>query len=235
MADGRSWYRPVMVEKDGESKQLAADGMYVYENLHVFPTAMVIDNGEYRFVADNSTYENRMKNQLALYHFLGGSESVETLTGGQVRILSQKLWQNGGEVEVSAGKVSATVTAEAGQYLMVPFAAIEGYRVFVNGVETELCDNDLKFLCVGLQEGENTVEFVYESPCGGYMLVGLEFGALALFLVWFLDKKTALFKKSSKVISVLGVGLAGGVVAVFFVLPTGIFLSKWVAMLIGLF
>ena len=235
VADGRSWYRPVMVEKDGESVQLSAGGMYVYENLHVFPTAMVIDNGEYRFAADNATYENRVKNQLALYRFLGGSESVETLTGGQVRILSQKLWQNGGEVEVSASKVSTKVTAKAGQYLMVPFAAIEGYRVFVNGVETELCDNDLSFLCVALHEGENTVEFVYESPYGGYMLIGLLLGAMALGLVWILDKKTAFFKKTTGVISVLGVGLAGGVVAVFFVLPTGIFLTKWVAMLIVLF
>ncbi len=234
-ADGRSWYRPVMVQKDGKSEQLSADGMYIYENLHVFPTAMVIDNGEYRFVTDNSTYENRLKNQLALYHFLGGSESVESLTGGQVRVLSQKLWKNGGEVEVSAGKVSAKVSAKEGQYLMVPFAAIEGYRVFVNGQEAELCDNDLKFLCVGLQEGENTVEFVYESPYDEYMLVGLALGMLALGLVLLLDKKTAFFKKSSKAISIAGIGLAGVVVALFFLFPMQLFSSKWVVMFFGLF
>ena len=235
VADGRSWYRPVMVEKDGQSQQLSGGGLYVYENLHVFPTAMVIDSGDFRFVADNATYKNRMKNQVALYHFLGGNKEVETLTGGHVRTLSQKLWQNGGEVEVSAGKVRATVSAQAGQYLMIPFAAIDGYRVFVNGVETELCDNDLRFLCVALQEGENTVEFAYESPYPLYIWIGGISGILLLVLVWILVKKTEFFTKSSKVIGVLGVGLAGGVVAVFFVLPTGIFLSKWVAMLIGLF
>ncbi len=234
-ADKRSWYKPVMVEKDGESQQLSAGGMYVYENLHVFPTAMVIDNGEYRFVADNETYPNRVANQMELYRFLGGDKEVEYLTGGHVRLLSQKLWKSGGEVEVSAGKVSATVTAKEGQYLMVPFAAIEGYRVFVNGQEAELCDNDLSFLCVALQEGENAVEFVYESPYDEYMLIGFATGLMALILVWVLEKKTVLFKKTSKVISVLGIGLAGGVVVLFFLFPIRLFLSKWVAMLFELF
>ena len=234
-ADGRSWYRAVMVERDGQSIQLSADGLYVYENLHVFPTAMVVNEGGFRFVADNDTYENRMRNQVALYKFLGGSKEVESLTGGHIRTLSQKLWQNGGDVEVSPNGVSATVSAQAGQYLMVPFTAIEGYHVFVNGVEAELCDNDLRFLCVALQEGENTVEFVYESPYPLYIVVGGIAGVLLLALVWVLVKKTEFFTKASKVIGVMGVGITGGVVAVFFVLPTGIFLSKWVAMLIGLF
>jgi hypothetical protein len=234
-ADRRSWYKAVMVEKDGVSVQLSGGGMFVYENLHVFPTAMVIDNGEYRFVADNATYESRVANQMELYWFLGGNREVYSLTGGHVRQLSQKLWENGGEVEVSSNGVSATVSAKAGQYLMVPFAAIDGYRVFVNGEEAELCDNDLRFLCVALQEGENRVQFVYESPYPLYIVVGGVSGILLLILAWVLRKKTEFFTKASKVIGVLGVGLVGGVVAVFFVLPTGIFLVKCVAMLIGLF
>ena len=235
VADGRSWYRPVMVEKDGKSVQLAAGGMYVYENLHVFPTAMVINDGEFRFVTDNSTYENRVKNQLALYQFLGGSKQVQSLTGGYVKILSQKLWKNGGEVEVTANAVKAQVSAKAGQYLMVPFAAIDGYRVFVNGKEAELCDNDLQFLCVSLEEGENTVEFVYESPYGGYMLLALLLGGILLCLLGIILTDTRFFTQYSRVISLMGVCVAGALVAVFFVLPTGVCLAKWATMLIGLF
>ena len=88
---------------------------------------------------------------------------------------------------------------------------------------------------MALQEGENRVEFIYESPYPLYIVVGGVSGILLLAVVWILAKKTEFFTKAAKVIGVLGVGLAGGVVAVFFVLPTGIFLSKWVAMLIGLF
>ena len=234
-ADGRSWYRAVTVEKNGQAQQLSADGLYVYENLHVFPSAMVLEDGEFRFVADNATYENRMQNQLALYRFLGGSQEVESLTGGHIRVLSQKLWQNGGEVEVYTNGVSATVSAQAGQYLMVPFAAIDGYRVFVNGVETELCGNDLSFLCVALQEGENRVEFVYESPYGEYALWGFLLGAILLCVLGIILTDTRFFTQYSGIIGVVGVCLAGGLVAVFFALPTGVCLAKWCMMLVGLF
>ncbi len=234
-ADGRSWYRQVKVEKQGESVQLSADGLYVYENLYVFPSALVLDKGEYRFVTDNVTYENRVQNQLALYRFLGGDPAVQSLAGGHVRQLAQKLRETGGEVAVSAKGISATVSAKTGQYLMVPFAAIEGYHVRVNGVERELCDNDLKFLCVALDEGENRVEFSYESPYGKYILWGFFIGGILLCLIGILLQETRLFFRLEKVIGAAGILLAAGVLVVFFLLPTGLFLGKCAAMLIGLF
>jgi hypothetical protein len=43
------------------------------------------------------------------------------------------------------------------------------------------------------------------------------------------------FEKIEKVVGVAGIVLAGGVTALFFLFPSGVFLVKLVMMLIGLF
>ena len=53
-------------------------------------------------------------------------------------------------VVVGAGRIDVCVEAEAGESLLLNFVASKGYRVYVNGRETELIENDLKLLCVAL-------------------------------------------------------------------------------------
>ena len=229
--DGRSWYAPYKTGADEQKVPLEKDGVLVYENKYVFPAAFVVDSGEYRFVVENDSSENRMKNQIALYHYLGGEKEISTITGSAIWELTEKLWDRSGEISLSKDSINVRVNAKEGQFLMVSFVAIDGYQVCVNGKNVALSDNDLRFLCVPLEEGENVVEFSYESPYGTYMLLCFFVGMIALCVVGILLDDTKLFVRAEKVIGVAGIVLAAAVVAVFFLLPTGVFLAKCVAML----
>ena len=231
----KSWFKAVTVEKDGESVPLTKGGMYVYENRYVFPAAFVVDSGEYRFVQENNSSAHRMENQLALYHYLGGDPSVDVITGSKIKALAEDLWKRSGDISLSKDRISVNVSAKEGQFLMLSFVNIEGYQVRVNGKPSTLTENDLHFLCVPLEAGENTVEFTYNTPYDDYIwfsvvLCGLSVGFVVLFMQ---DKRR--FEKIEKVIGVAGVVLASGVTVMFFVFPTGVFAVKLVMMLIGLF
>ncbi|MBO5334656.1 MAG: YfhO family protein [Clostridia bacterium] len=230
--EGKSWYAPYKTTVDGKEEHLQKDGMLVYHNLYVFPTAFVVDSGEYRFVAENNSSTNRTNNQIALYKYLGGEKDIQTITGGAIYELTQKLWVRSGEISLSKDTISVNVSADEGQYLMVTFAAIDGYQVRVNGKEATLCENDLKLLCVPLEAGENVVEFTYKSPYGKYMLLCFFVGMIAICLVGIVMQDTKLVVRSEKLVGVAGIVLAAVLVLVFFALPTGVFIAKCVAMLL---
>jgi hypothetical protein len=147
--------------------------------------------------------------------------------------LSKYLWGKSASVQVSAGKITAKVRAEAGESLLLNFVASDGYTVTVNGKKAELVDNDLKFLLVNLEEGENTVEFVYSSPYVKYMAVGAVGAVIGLCAVAIIVKRTKLVEACAPVISWAGIVLSLGVVAFFMLFPTGVLLSKVVELLKG--
>ena len=238
--DSKSWYDPFMVEKDGKEEHLKipmregiSNAIYVYENDRVFPSTFVVDSGEFRFAAENIS-ANRSKNQLAFYHYLAGNDSVTQITGSNIQSLSKELWDKSGEMTLSKDTISVNVTVdEEGKFLMVPFVAIDGDQVTVNGKKAQLLDNDIKFLCVALEEGENIVEFTYKSPYGTYMLLCALISAIALCLIAVVLKKTTVFQKTEKVIGVTGMILATAVLAVFFLLPMRTFFVKCLMMIFG--
>ncbi len=223
-----------LLNDNGEPKRLTEGGLYVYENSLVLPMAYKVRGGEgYTFVAENiNSRVNRKKNQKALYEYLCGSEATgDVVSGADVVSLSGYLQEKAARVEVAAGQIKAHVSAEAGENLMLGFVAVEGYAVTVNGREVELIDNDLNFLLVALDEGENEVIFTYSTPYTRYALYGLAVGVFALLLVWLLVKKTTVMDKISPVISWLGIGVATVVVAFFMLYPTGVFLAKLMELL----
>jgi uncharacterized membrane protein YfhO len=140
--------------------------------------------------------------------------------------LSEYLWDKAADVEVSAGQITARVTAEKGEHLLLNFVASKGYKVTVNGKPAELLDNDLKFLSVALEEGENEVVFTYASPYVKYATVGFGGGALALVLLWLIIKKTKLVQRLEGVIAWAGIVVAVAVVAFFMLYPTCVFTVK---------
>jgi len=231
----RSWFKAVTVEKDGKSVPLTKGGMYVYENRYVFPAAFVVDSGEYRFVQENNSSAHRTENQLALYYYLGGDPNVDVITGSKIKALSEDLWKRSGDISLSKNKISVDVSAKAGQFLMLSFVNIEGYQVRVNGKSATLMENDLHFLCVPLEEGENTVEFVYNTPYDDYIYLSIALCGLSVALVILFMRDKRWFEKIEKVVGVAGIALASGVTAMFFLFPTGVFLIKLMTMLIGLF
>ena len=243
----QKYVKPVMVESEsGGKEQLFAGGYYVYENEIVFPTAYRVKGEDgFAFVKPNegnSTY--RKYNQQALYEYLRGKtlEETQSLTGSNssvyvtpesARELSEYLWaRSAAETDVGAGRISVKITAEAGEHLLLNFVASKGYRVWVNGVERPLLENDLKFLSVALDEGENEVEFVYYSPYVTYALAGLCGAVLAIFAVALVLKKTSVLERCSAVISVLAIALVIALVAFFFLFPTVTWLVKLIKLLL---
>ena len=238
----KKYVSPLMVKNEqGEDVHLSSGEYYIYENEIVFPTAFKVEDGEYRFVKPNEgNSDYRASNQRALYEFLRGktleemrgptgSSSSSFVTPETARELSEYLWDEKAatNVDVGAGKIRAEVTASAGECLMLSFVASDGYRVFVNGKETQLVDNDLKFLCVQLEEGENVVEFVYKSPYGKHMLVGLLFAVLGLAAIYLLVEKTKAVEMFSTLISRLGIFVAVAVTVFFMLYPTVVSILKW--------
>ena len=132
-----------------------------------------------------------------------GSSSGLYVTPETARELSEYLWNKAADIKVEAGKITAQVSAEAGECLFLSFVASKGYTVTVNGKKAELIDNDLKFLSVALEEGENTVVFKYSSPYVKQMGIGCIVAIVGLVVVWFVVKKTKIMQATSSVMTLI--------------------------------
>ena len=220
--------------ENGQETPLQQGEYYIYENTIAFPSAYKVSGDAFRFVKPNeSNATNRVENQAALYEFLRG----KALSGKYVEVetakeLSEYLWKKSATLEMGAGKITARVTAQKGEKLFLNFVASNGYRVYVNGKERSLVDNDLKFLCVQLDEGENVVEFIYRSPHWKLMGIGIVVAIVGLCTVAFVEKKTKWVDVLSPLIAFSGVALAFAVIAFFALFPSATFVVKLVRLLL---
>ena len=228
--------------KDGKETQLCAGNepnrYYIFENEIVFPMAYKVDSGAFTFEKENTNSSfNRASNQRALYKFLRGKELADMkeetgsssslyVTPETARELSEYLWNKAADIDVGAGKIKANVTAKAGECLFLNFVASEGYTVTVNGKKAKLIENDLNFLSVALEEGENEVVFEYSSPYVKDMGIGVLLAAIGLLAVWLIVKKTKVVETLSPVIAWAGVLLTLAVLGFFMVYPTSVFIVK---------
>ena len=241
----KKYVKPLMVkDENGAETQLCKGGFYIFENEIVFPFAYKVSSGELRFEKPNDDNAlNRKYNQQTLYQFLRGktlaetrpqtgSYSSELVTPESARELSEYLWGKSAEIEVGAGTIKASVQAEAGEYLFLNFVASKGYQVTVNGKVAELIDNDLKFLLVKLEAGENVVEFTYRSPYVSYTLVGVCVAVVGLLAVAFIVKKTRLVAYLSPVIAWAGILLSAAVIAFFMIFPSVVWVVKLIKLLL---
>ena len=243
----KKYVKPLM-EKDENGtetkQQLCKDGFYVFENEIVFPSAYKVSSGELRFAKPNDENPtNRKYNQQTLYQFLRGktlsetryqtgSSSSELVTPESARELSEYLWGKAAKIEVGAGTIKASVQAEAGEYLFLNFVASKGYQVTVNGKAAELIDNDLKFLLVKLEAGENVVEFTYRSPYINYTLIGACAAVIGLLAVAVIVKKTGFVAYLSPVIAWAGILLSAAVIAFFMLFPSVVWIVKLIKFLL---
>ncbi|MBQ9713708.1 MAG: YfhO family protein [Clostridia bacterium] len=235
----------IMVE-DAETKKdthlHSSNFKFAYVNNGVFPLGYRVSGQPYKFVKENidTNPYNRRDNLKALYEFLRGKPLIETgeqYSGEYIPLevvweLSEYLHGKAADVQVEAGEITATVTAEAeDEYLFLNFVASKGYTVTVNGKKAELVDNDLKFLMVKLEQGENVVHFSYSSPYVKYAGVGTIAALVLVAGVFIIVKKTKLLDKCAPVVAWAGIGLGVALVAFFMVYPTGIFAAKLVEIL----
>lgn len=211
----------IIKDENGKISTLNAGAFYMYESNIVFPLGYTVESGEFRFAAENIA-DNRAQNQMALYKFLGGTKDATSVSTDMVKGLSKDLKERAADVKVGAGEITAEVTAKEGECLFLNFVASKGYKVTVNGKKAELIDNDLHFLSVKLEEGENVVRFTYSSPYIKYFIVALAASIASLLIVALIVRKTRFMKVASSVIAWAGVSLAIGVVLFFMLFPTGI-------------
>ncbi len=231
--DGLKKYVQPVYTAAGE--RLQEGDLYAYENTIVFPSGYKVASGEFRFVAPNTNSStNRKKNQAALYEFLAGERlTTEKVTPDIARRLCEDLKNRQAQVQVGAGKITARVTASAGEGLLLNFVAVKGYTVTVNGKKAKLIENDLKLLSVGLEKGENEVVFTYRSPYRKQAVIGALVGLIGLLAVAFVYRKTKLVERCAPVIAGIGIALALGLIVFFMVFPTGVFLTKVLELLKG--
>ena len=224
--------------ENGGTEHLHSGEYYVYENTIVFPQGYRVSGEAFRFVRENTNNStNRRYNQAALYEYLRG-KNLKEFTGSQyvtvesATELSEYLWARAADVEVGAAEIKATVKgAQAGEALLLNFVASKGYKVTVNGKKAELTENDLNFLMVQLEEGDNEVVFQYSSPYVKYAAVGVGGALVALCAVWFVLKKTKIMPVCEGVIAFAGVLLALAVVAFFMVYPSCVYVTKLIELL----
>ncbi len=238
----KSYLQQVMIEEDGSSYPLKITmdkeeryHFYVFENKAVFPSAYRVDTSEpFRFVAENTGSTNRKKNQAALYKFLRGEELKTFMGSEEVTIesataLSEYLWERSAQIDVGAGKITARVkNAQEGESLFLNFVASKGYEVKVNGKKASLIDNDLKFLQVALEAGENEVEFIYHSPYVRYFWIGVAGAVITLLTIGWIVKKSKFMQKASSVISWCAISLSAGILAFFMIFPICVWTVKWI-------
>ena len=160
-------------------------------------------------------------------------EEIETyckavsMTGTAVSKLKDKLTPLDYKLEKNK-IVFEPFTAEKGKYLYLNYVALDGYKAFVNGKEVKMIENDIDFMLVPLEEGENEVEIVYTSPYYKFILLGIILGGLIIGICWLIyKKKTKIFETLSLPISIVGVALAVGLILFFFIFPIGIFGYKF--------
>lgn len=229
--------RVVELDENGELVQLKRGNFYVYENTVVFPSGYRVQGESFRFVSENTNNgANRKNNQAALYEYLRGKELLkftksDTVTVKSATELSEYLWDRAADVEVGAGTITARVTAEEGEHLLLNFVASKGYKATVNGKPVKLLDNDLKFLSVALEEGKNEVVFTYSSPYVEYAAIGVCGGALSLAFVYLVLKKTSIFPKLSVLVAWAAIAVGVAVVAFFMVYPTCVFTVKLISLI----
>ena len=238
----REYMSKVMV--DGEHLH-SSNWRFAYKNNAVFPLGYRVSGEPYKFVKEdieNNPF-NRRDNLDALYKLLRGKPLASSQKGDQYSgeyISLEAVWElseylhkeKAADVKVGAGEITAKTTAEKdGEYLLLNFVASKGYNVTVNGKKAKLVDNDLKFLMVELEEGENVVHFTYSSPYVKYAGASLLVSLMAVALVLLLLKKTKILDKCAPVIAWTGIALGVALVAFFMIFPTGIFAAKLVGIL----
>ncbi len=224
-ADRLTYLTRMTKQIDGGEAYIESDLHCIYQNNIVFPSAYTVRGGEFRLSKENLAV-NRSSNQLEFFRYVSGNDSYTSIAQGNVAAVSAALWQRAATIEVGANTIKATVTAEAGQNLLLNFVAIKGYTAKVNGKEVELVGNDLDLLLVPLEEGENVVELKYTSPYPKYFAVVAVVAAILLAAVILIEKKTKFMKIFGRTIGWLGVVLALGITGFFFVFPTGVWLWK---------
>ena len=99
----------------------------------------------------------------------------------------------------------------------------------MNGKKVDFVENDLDFMIIELEKGENIVTIKYKSPYYKYILLGALAGGLIVALYFALKKKAKfVLEKAEVVIPYMAYALAGILIGFFLIFPIFVFLYKFI-------
>ncbi len=222
--------------KNGErlTLQLNTPKYVVYENETALPTCAVVDGKTIQAdVKDGATTsERRRLYEVAAYDFLYGKKSGKTSVSQSGDATRLKAYLEERKVDYKLAKneiILPPITAEEGQSLYLNYVNLEGYEVKVNGKKVDFVENDLDFMIIELEKGENIVTIKYKSPYYKYILFGALAGGLIVALYFALKKKAKfVLEKAEVVIPYMAYALAGILVGFFLIFPIFVFLYKFI-------
>jgi len=158
---------------------------------------------------------------------------ITSMQYSKVEELSAKLRERAAEVDFGRNTITATTTANEGEYLFINYVAIDGWKCLVNGKETDLIENDLQFIAVPLTEGENRIELKYVSPYPKYLLLGGIVGCILIAAVVLAFKYYQRIKRWFEwLATTLAAMLSVAVVGFGFIYPIVLFVIKLVKTLL---
>lgn len=212
--------------------QLNTPKFVVYENENALPMCAVVDGKTIDAgLTDNlGTSERRRLCEVATYDFLTGKTSGKTsISKNDITKLKNYLEERKVEYKLAKNEIILPkITATAGQSLYLNYVDLEGYEVKVNGKMTGFVENDLDFMIIPLEEGENTVTIKYKSPYYKFIAVGIIAGGLIVALYVLLKKKAKfVLEKAEYVIPYMAYALAAVLLLFFIVFPIFVFLYKF--------
>ncbi len=155
------------------------------------------------------------------------SMEIFTVKYSKLEELSRTVKERACDVKFSSNRIDIKANSAGGDYVFVNYTAIKGYKVFVNGKERELEDNDLKFLVAPLDQGENTVSFRYTSPYILYIIIGVLVGAaMAAGMIVSFKRYAAVKRVFEIAVPVAAALLAAFIFAMGFVYPFALYIIK---------
>ena len=155
------------------------------------------------------------------------SFKMATISYKKVKDLAEGAKLRAADVKFGKKTISAEVNGNGENYLFVNYMAIDGYTCKINGNPVKLTKNDMGFLAVRLEEGENKVVFTYRSPYVKYIVLGALAGgmlaALSILAFKFYDRLKKFIELTATVLASALVLFIGGL---GFVYPFVLFIIK---------
>ena len=227
------------IQENAETYEITLDESYQGKLLYL--TFNIVNKGDYRNKKDVSITINGVKNKLTTdtWQYYNGNtkfdyviplENTTTLTVEITKgrfdiqnltmyvsplIAEQYTAAKNIEVDEFSGKISCSVHAEEGDYLVTTIPYDKGFAAYINNEAVDVEVVNKAFVGVKLNDGENRVVIKYTSTlfCTG-VIVSL-FGAVLLLYELFKDKICELFLRNREIIMYLIFGVLTTTVSLF--------------------
>ncbi|MBR3864223.1 MAG: YfhO family protein [Clostridia bacterium] len=142
------------------------------------------------------------------------------VTDEQVKKISKLANEQQVDFNIAPNVISVNLSASKGEKIFLNYVALDGHTPYVNGKKVDFIENELNFMYFELEEGENNVKIVYQSPYVKFILIGIALAIIFAVAYYFLVIRGRKFVRTFKnTIFYLGLAVGALVLVFFFVMP----------------